>query len=220
MRDAALPRTKNAERSLPTRDITPYTLEAIPEDVTRLYDLRAVFGNDHPVEIELGIGKGRFLIEQAMARPQVNFIGTEWANRYYLLVAERVAGRKLANVRLLRDDSVHFMAATLPEASISALYIFFPDPWPKTRHNKRRMVQPPFVRHCARVLKDNAPVHLATDHEDYALQMEACFSDDADFVLVSRMIGEAAPEGVTNWERKFRAQGKVIHKWEYKRRAR
>jgi tRNA G46 methylase TrmB len=82
------------------------------------------------------------------------------------------------------------------------------------------MVQPPFVRQCARILRDGARLSLATDHDDYARQMEAVVGDDPSFVLVSRLIGEAAPEGVTNWEKKFRAQGKTIFKFEYVRRPR
>lgn len=195
----------------------PVTLELIPLTEDRQYDFAAIFGNAHPVELELGVGKGRFLIERAEALRDTNFIGVEWASRYYRLVAKRAEKRGLANFRILRDDAAHVVRDTLADASIDALHIYFPDPWPKARHHKRRLVQPAFVTQAARVLKDGGRVLLATDHEDYAAQMEAVFNADAAFRQVSRAVGEKAPEGVTNWEIRFRREGKTIHKFEYVR---
>jgi tRNA (guanine-N7-)-methyltransferase len=201
-------------------DISPVVLEQIPLTEDRRYDMREVFGNEHPVELELGIGKGRFLIQQAEARPDVNFIGVEWASRYYRLVAERAAKRGLANLRVLRDDAAHVVRDTLADASINALHVYFPDPWPKARHNKRRLIQPPFAVQAARILRDGATLRLATDHQDYAVQMEQVFADNPDFEQTGRAIGDEAPEGVTNWEVKFRREGRTIHKFEFVRRPR
>ncbi|MHC4841114.1 MAG: tRNA (guanosine(46)-N7)-methyltransferase TrmB [Planctomycetota bacterium] len=201
-------------------DISHVTLETIHQDEDRQYDLPAIFGNDNPVELELGIGKGRFLIQQADARPGVNFIGVEWANKYFRLVAERAAKRGLKNIRILRDDAAHTANSTLTDKSLSALHVYFPDPWPKARHLKRRLIQPPFARTAARLVKDNCEVYLATDHEDYAVQMEQVFLDDPDFEQTFRAIGEDAPEGVTNWEVKFRAEGRTIHKYRFRRKTR
>lgn len=203
-----------------TVDISPVTLEPIPLTQDRQYDFAAIFGNNHPVELELGIGKGRFLIQQAQARPDVNFVGVEWASRYYRMVAERAAKRGLANIRILRDDAAHVVKHTLSEACIDALHIYFPDPWPKAKQVKRRLIQPPFARVAARALKDGASLLLATDHEDYARQMEAVFRADPDFEQVSRAIGDDAPEGITNWEVKFRQQGRTMHKFQFVRIAR
>lgn len=198
-------------------DTSGVVLGQIPLDEDRRYDLREVFGNDRPIVLELGIGKGRFLIQSAVENPSLNFLGVEWANRYHRLVAERAARRSLANFRVLRDDAARVVRDTLEDASIHALHIYFPDPWPKARHNKRRLIQPPFVREVARVLKDNAMVYLATDHADYAEQMEAVFLADRDFEQTFRAIGDEAPEGVTNWEVKFRREGRIIHKFEFRR---
>jgi tRNA (guanine-N7-)-methyltransferase len=198
-------------------DTSTVTLDPIPLTQDRQYDFAGIFGNDHPVELELGIGKGRFLIQQAMARPQVNFLGVEWASRYYRLVAQRAAKRGLANLRVLRDDAAHVVKDTLAEGSIAALHIYFPDPWPKARHNKRRLVQPPFARACAKALADGAIVYLATDHADYAAQMQAVFDADPDFEQTRRAAGEEAPEGPTNWEVRFRREGRTIYKFEYTR---
>lgn len=201
-------------------DTTPVILEPIPVDATRHYDLAAVFGNSHPVELELGIGKGRFLIQRAETRREVNFVGVEWASRYFKLVAERAAKRGLGNFRVLRDDAAHVVRETVADKAITALHIYFPDPWPKSRHTKRRLIQPEFARQCARILVDGAAVKLATDHEDYAQQIEAVFRADADFEQTGRAVGDDAPAGVTNWEIKFRAQGATIHKFEFRRKPR
>jgi tRNA (guanine-N7-)-methyltransferase len=198
-------------------DISPVTLEQIPANQDRRYQLRDVFGNDHPIELELGIGKGRFLIQSAEAHPERNWVGVEWASRYYRLVAERAAKRGLANLRVLRDDAGHVVRDTIEDASIDVLHVYFPDPWPKARHNKRRLVQPPFAREAARILVNGGRVKLATDHEDYAIQMERVFQADPDFKQTFRAIGDEAPEGVTNWEVKFRREGRIIHKFEFER---
>ncbi|MDC1141930.1 tRNA (guanosine(46)-N7)-methyltransferase TrmB [Planctomycetota bacterium] len=201
-------------------DISPVALETIHQDDDRQYNLPEIFGNDNPVELELGIGKGRFLIQQAEARPDINFIGVEWASRYFRLVAERAAKRGLKNIRILRDDAAHTVNATLTDQCLSALHVYFPDPWPKARHLKRRLIQAPFARTASRLVKDGCEVFLATDHEDYAVQMEQVFLNDPDFEQTFRAIGEEAPEGVTNWEVKFRAEGRTIHKYRFRRKPR
>jgi tRNA (guanine-N7-)-methyltransferase len=203
---------------MPTKvDTSAVSLEPIPQNQDRRFDWREVFGNDHPVELELGVGKGRFLIQQAEARPEVNFVGVEWASRYFRLVAERAAKRGLANFRILRDDAGKFVRDNVADDSVSVLHIYFPDPWPKAKHNKRRLIQPPFAIDAARILKPGGLVKLATDHEDYAVQMEQVFRQNADFKQTFRAVGDEAPEGVTNWEQKFRAEGRTMHKFEFLR---
>ena len=201
-------------------DIEPVTLEQIPLTQDRRYTFTDVFGNDNTVELELGIGKGRFLIQQAESRADVNFVGVEWAGRYFRMVAERAAKRGLSNFRVLRDDAAHFIRDTVGDDCIHGVHVYFPDPWPKARHLKRRLVQPWFTREVARVLVDGGIVKLATDHPDYAIQMEDVFNADPDFEQSFRAIGDNAPEGVTNWEVKFRAEGRTIHKFEYVRKPR
>jgi tRNA (guanine-N7-)-methyltransferase len=198
-------------------DISPVTLDPIPQMQDRRFDWRVIFGNDHPVELELGVGKGRFLIQQAESRPEVNFVGVEWASRYYRLVAERAAKRELANFRILRDDAGRFVRDNVADDSVSVLHVYFPDPWPKSKQQKRRLIQPPFAMEAARILKTGGLVKLATDHEDYAQQMELVFQQNADFTQTFRAVGDEAPEGVTNWEQKFRAEGRTMHKFEFAR---
>lgn len=194
------------------------TLEPIPPTQDRRFDWPAIFGNDNPVELEIGIGKGRFLIQQAESRPDTNFVGIEWASRYYRLVAERAAKRGLPNFRVLRDDAARVVRDNVADASLAALHVYFPDPWPKARHNKRRLIQPPFAVEAARILRPGGVVKLATDHADYAAQMEQVFREHAEFKPGLRAVGENAPPGVTNWEVKFRAEGRTMHKFEFVRR--
>lgn len=203
-----------------TPELSAVTLDQLPRDSGQRFDFAAIFGNANPVELELGIGKGRFLIQQAEERPGVNFVGVEWANKYFVLVAERAAKRGLRNLRVMRADAGHVVRENVRDGAISVLHVYFPDPWPKLRHQKRRLIQPPFAREAARVLQDGGLVKLATDHVEYAVQMEQVFGADPDFEPVSRAVGEAAPVGVTNWEVKFRAEGRTIHKFEYRRRPR
>lgn len=203
-----------------TPDLRTVTLDQLPRDSGRRFDFAAVFGNNNPVELELGIGKGRFLIQQAEERPGVNFVGVEWANKYFELVAERAAKRNLRNLRVIRDDAGHVVRENVQGNAISVLHVYFPDPWPKLRHQKRRLIQPPFAREAARVLHDGGLLKLATDHVEYAVQMEQVLAADPDFEPVNRAVGADAPVGVTNWEVKFRAEGRTIHKFEYRRRPR
>ena len=193
-------------------------LPLIDHDLDRQYDLAAVFGNQHPIEIELGIGKGRFLIRQAQERPEVNFIGVEWANRYYKLCVDRAGKRGLANIRMLRDDSAHFVGKTLPPGTIAALHIYFPDPWPKKRHHKRRLVQAGFVADAARILKTGAEVRLATDFEAYASQILEVFDASPEFEPIPGAEPAGSPEGATNWEVRFLAEGRKIFRIDYRRR--
>ncbi|MCA8935434.1 MAG: tRNA (guanosine(46)-N7)-methyltransferase TrmB [Planctomycetes bacterium] len=201
-------------------DISPVILEQIPPTQDRRFEFAELFGNDNPVELELGIGKGRFLILSAADHPERNWVGVEWASRYYRLVAERAAKRGLLNLRVLRDDAARVVRDNIANESIDALHVYFPDPWPKDRHKKRRLIQAPFAREASRILKPGGLVKLATDHEDYAVQMESVFQADPDFEQTFRAVGDDAPEGVTNWEIKFRREGRVIHKFAFARKPR
>ena len=98
-----------------------------------------IFGNDHPVELEVGSGKGLFLANAATANPGHNFLGIELARKYARRAAERVAKRNLANVRVVAGDARLFLARYVPPASLRTVHVYFPDPWWKARHKKRRV---------------------------------------------------------------------------------
>jgi tRNA (guanine-N7-)-methyltransferase len=147
-----------------------------------LLEPASLFGNDHPVYLEIGFGNGDTLATLAERHPEHNFLGVEVHGPgvgHLLLEIER---RGLGNVRLLRQDAMELLEEGLPAAGLAGVYLFFPDPWPKKRHHKRRILTPEFVRLLARVLRPGGLFHAATDWEPYARQMLAVLSA-ADAVL-------------------------------------
>jgi len=112
-----------------------------------------LFGNDHPVELEIGIGKGTFITNQAKARPDANFFGIEYARWFWRYASDRLRRNACANARTARAEAAYFLKEFVPDSSLTRVHIYFPDPWPKKRHHKRRLIQPPFLLEIHRVLK-------------------------------------------------------------------
>ena len=127
-----------------------------------------VFGRVAPVEVEVGIGKGRFLLAAAASRPDVDHLGIEWANEYLRIAETRAGKRGLRNVRFVRADAKDLVARAIPETSVAAYYVFYPDPWPKKRHQKRRLVSAATLGELARIMRPGAELRIATDIGDYA----------------------------------------------------
>ena len=140
-------------------------------DSTGPIDFQQLFGRDCPVVLEIGFGNGESLATMASDNPDKCYLGVEVHRPgvgNLLLNMERSG---LANVRLSQADSVELLNKHIPDDSLSAVQIYFPDPWPKARHHKRRLVQPEFVQLLRRKLKAGGTVHLATDWQDYAEHM-------------------------------------------------
>jgi tRNA (guanine-N7-)-methyltransferase len=137
----------------------------LPPDPQKL-DPSLLFERIAPVVVELGSGKGRFIIDAAMRRTDSNFIAVEWVNKYYKMIVSRAAHRGLKNVRVVRDDARHFITDALCDRSISECHIYHPDPWPKKRHHKRRLVRPGFLSALHRVLAPDGRLVFQTDHQD------------------------------------------------------
>src|SRR5258706_4238641 len=116
------------------------------DTLARPIDWQQLFENPNPVEIEIGTGKGTFLTEQAKARPEVNFLGIEWARWYWRYASDRLRRNGCTNARMVRADANYFLVEFVPDASLSVVHIYFPDPWPKKRHHKRRLIQEAFLR--------------------------------------------------------------------------
>lgn len=138
--------------SHPELDVSPFTLDMPSAPV----DWAALFGNDHPIELEIGSGKGLFLANAGQSRPDRNFLGVEIAKKYARRAAERIARRGLANVKILPGDARRFLHEFVPAGSVAALHIYFPDPWWKKRHRKRRVFCEPFVDDVARASSPRA----------------------------------------------------------------
>jgi tRNA (guanine-N7-)-methyltransferase len=203
-------------------ELAPYLLPVppLPSSTAVTLDWRALFGNDQPVELEVGFGKGLFLLTAAQARLDVNFAGVEIVRKYQLFTATRLAKRELRNVRVACADVLLFLPACVATASLQAVHVYFPDPWWKKRHHKRRVFTAEFVRECARVLRLGGQLHAVTDVAEYAQVMaELLAGQPALRALPPPEAHEPAHDldYLTNFERKFRQQGKPIYRMTYGR---
>ncbi|MEM6260726.1 MAG: tRNA (guanosine(46)-N7)-methyltransferase TrmB [Planctomycetota bacterium] len=188
-------------------------------------DLRAWFGfepwtgegaDPRTLELEFGSGKGTFLAQEAPLHPDTLFIGIEWASQFYRYASDRMRRLNQTNVRMLRADGVAFIRNYVADETVSRFHWYFPDPWPKARHNKRRTFQEPFLRgQLHRVLKPGGRIHVATDHPDYWLWMQEHATKLADLFEIQPFISpRSAGEGElvgTNFERKYRKEGRAFN---------
>lgn len=136
-------------------------------------DLPNLFGNPHPVALEIGFGNGETLLTLAQRRPEWNFLGVEVHRPGIGRLLRALEQQSIGNVRVLRGDAVELLRDGLEDASLTAVYLLFPDPWPKRRHHKRRILTGELVIHLARVLQPDGLFHAASDWPDYADQMLA-----------------------------------------------
>jgi len=182
-------------------------------------DLHQLFGNDHPIEIEVGFGKGLFLVTSGSSHPDTNFLGIEIERKYTLYVANRLAKRKLHNVRITCGDA-RLLLNRLPACAVHAMHVYFPDPWWKNKHRKRRLFTSDFAQACWRVLRPGGELHLATDVADYFAVMEQMLAEQECWqALPPPEVSEPKHEldYLTNFERKYRSEGRAICRAVYAR---
>ena len=185
-------------------------------------DLPTLFGNTRATFLEIGFGNGETLAELAAAHPDRNFLGIEVHRPgvgHLLLALERLG---LDNVRVLRDDAVAVLREGLADAALAGVYLFFPDPWPKKRHHKRRIVQPALVRELARVIRPGGLFHAATDWEPYARHMLEVLDAHPAAFCNSAGAGSFAPRPadrpLTKFERRGQRLGHGVYDLIYRRR--
>jgi tRNA (guanine-N7-)-methyltransferase len=173
-----------------------------------------LFANTRPVEVEVGTGKGAFLLARAAARPDLNFIGIEWARSYCLYAADRVRRAGLTNVRMVRADAAKFFARCLPPRSLLRVHIFFPDPWPKRRHHRRRLIQRDFLADVHRALRLGGQLLIVTDHLDYFDHVRRALHTVPGFAVVPfpQMADRSGEVVGTNFERKYITQGRAFYR--------
>ncbi len=191
------------------------TLEQVPQP----WDAAALFGRAAPLEVEVGSGKGLFIAAAATERPEHDFLGIEIAAKYAEHSAARLAKRSLSNARMLHGDGQRLLAEILPPASVAAVHVYFPDPWWKARHRKRRVVNERFARHVVRVLVPGGMLHFWTDVEEYfqtALEMLRTAAPELEGPLA---VPERPPQHEldyrTHFERRMRLHGESVYRSEF-----
>jgi tRNA (guanine-N7-)-methyltransferase len=203
------------DRSWPRfgRDVRDVVSGAVP------YDPAGWFGRRAPLVLEIGSGMGESTAALAAADPDRDHLAVEVFEPGLAQLLMRIEDAGLANVALLRGDALALLRECVPAASLAAVRIFFPDPWPKRRHRKRRLVQPDVMALVAARLAVGGTVHLATDWEDYAVQMRTVC--DAEPLLESCSAGGWLPRPawrpVTKFEDRAREEGRDVRELLYRR---
>ena len=178
------------------------------------FDLAAIFGRSAPLVVEIGSGHGETLIAAASTHPEVNFVGFEVFEASIAATLGKIAANGLDNVRLVCADAVSGLAHLIPNHSINELWVFFPDPWQKKRHHKRRLISPDFTDLAGDKLVRGGILRLATDWESYADHMTEVLGGDERFELVSTERFATRP--VTKFESRGLEAGRMIHDFTYR----
>jgi tRNA (guanine-N7-)-methyltransferase len=204
--------------SRPAIDLTPHLIDPAPFDAPARINWHELFGNNHPVELEIGSGKGLFLINAASSATDHNFLGVELARKYARMAAERLARRHLANAKIWRGDARLIMGRLVPEASLRTVHVYFPDPWWKKRHKKRRVFTEELVAQIDSALERGGELRVASDVEEYFMLIQSLIAANPRF----RQQPLPEPKGpeeelgcLTNFERKYRLEGRPIFRAQY-----
>jgi tRNA (guanine-N7-)-methyltransferase len=176
-------------------------------------DLREIFRREAPVEIEIGAGKGEFIIERAAEFPERDFIAVELSGTITHVLAVRCGRAGLKNLRVARMDARTLVNLMLPDASVAAFHIYFPDPWPKERHVKHRLFTPTLSASLYRTLEPGAIAYVATDVRNYAGEIFPMM-EEAGFV---RAVESAPGAERTGFARKYVAAGKAVFSASFRR---
>lgn len=177
-------------------------------------DWREVFGNDHPVEVEIGFGNGKFIAGMAMRKPESNHLGIEIYNEGIRKLLSRLELENIPNVRVMKGEAIAMIPRLFRKEEIAAMYVNFPDPWPKKRHRRRRLVREAFVELMSEYLKPGGIVHMATDFTDYGEQMMEVFSNSQEFINLAGagQFMEKDPDRITTrYEERFLKLGQPIY---------
>jgi len=219
-------------RKLPFEELAPYSIDfpsasprrprqvdANGEPVTPpRTDWSTLFGNTNPVEIEVGFGKGLFLVNAGVAQSGTNFFGIEIVRKYQLYAATRIALRQLTNVKTTCSDAKLVLRELVVPGSVAAVHVYFPDPWWKSRHKKRLLFTPDFADSVWQVLAPEGILHFVSDVADYFAMVTGILTTMPGFQAVP------APDAtdpkhdmdyLTNFERKFRKEGRPIYRSKY-----
>jgi tRNA (guanine-N7-)-methyltransferase len=174
-----------------------------------------LFPGDQPLEVDIGSGKGRFILARAATHPNIRFLGIErQANRIYK-VAKKAHRQGITNMRLILAEATDALEVLLPDAGVATFYLFFPDPWPKRRHHRRRLINVDFLDLIHRKLQSGGALHFATDHQDYADVVARLFNEDSRFESIPEF--QPTEEERTDFELVFSGLKKPITRLSIKR---
>jgi tRNA (guanine-N7-)-methyltransferase len=195
-----------------------YGLDQLPQP----WDARNLFGRAAPLEVEVGSGKGLFLETAALEMPQHDFLGIEVSRKYARFTAARLARRGLSNARTVHGDGLRLFREFLPDHGVAAVHVYFPDPWWKKRHRKRRLLNSQFLSDVVRVLMPCGRFHFWTDVKEYyvtTLEQIARQSALEGPLTVPQRPAEHTLDYHTHFERRTRLQGAPVYRSEFVKRA-
>jgi tRNA (guanine-N7-)-methyltransferase len=174
-----------------------------------IWDLKTIFGRDADTIVEIGFGMGSSLLAMAEQQPELNFIGIEVHRAGIGSLVADLRDHAITNVRIVTEDAVAVFKQQIANESLAGLQIFFPDPWHKKRHNKRRLIQPDFVKLIAQRLKTGGFIHCATDWQDYAEQIKAVLAAESS-LSNNELDGGYSPRPKTRPLTKFEQRGQRL----------
>ena len=197
----------------PSHEPTPVeNVEVLLDDLVPPISWRDVFGNDQPVAIDVGCGKGRFIIEASEADPHTNYFGIEFAGKPYFLARDRIARQGILNAKVLRADARKIVGEYVPKRSVTTYHVLFPDPWPKKRHHRRRVVTPRFVEDVASTLVPSGAFQIATDVADYFEELVWIIESTGLFGLVEESLIDPDAPLMTNFSAKYVEEGRTLYR--------
>ena len=189
-------------------------------DIDKRPDWQFQFGNTNPIKLEIGFGMGNFLIEMAAKEPASNFIGIDFYHKGIRKLMARIKKLQLENIRVVYGDIRSKISILFKDKELNTIYINFPDPWPKKRHIKRRLIKPEFIKQLAQKLNFEGITYLATDSENYAHEILEYFNAETLFQNIDSQKGflkERIDLPKTKYEKNFINAGEKIFYLEYVR---
>lgn len=202
----------------PALDLGPHL--KVFDELPQPWNSEALFGRTVPLEVEVGSGKGLFLASAASGTPEHDFLGIELARKYARFTAARLAKHQLANAIVVRGDAQRLFRDLLPNGTLAAVHVYFPDPWWKKRHHKRRVMNPLFLRDVSRKLAPDAPLHFWTDVKEY---FDATLATIAEHTMLDGPLEVAEQQAEhdldfrTHFERRMRLREEPVYRAEFRK---
>jgi tRNA (guanine-N7-)-methyltransferase len=203
----------------PTLDLSQH-LTTVEQLCAEPLNPHTLFSREAPLEVEVGSGKGLFLLNAALGTPEHNFLGIEVAFKYARFIAARLAKRSIVNAKSVHGDALRLFRERLPNESLAAVHVYFPDPWWKSRHHKRRVMTEAFLADVVRTLQPSGRLHFWTDVKEYFDVTLALIAQATPLVGPIEVPEKAAEHDLdfrTHFERRMRLHGEAVYRSEFER---